>query len=50
MYNMMNDVYKYIKDVQHDEYNYPCCMLYMEIVKRVSPKSFHHMETVFFFI
>ena len=29
-------------NVQHDKYNSYGCMLYMNIVKRVNPKSSHH--------
>ena len=34
--------------VQHDKYNQHCCMLYMEVVMRVNPKSSHDKEKVFF--
>ena len=36
----------------HEKYNEHCCLLHMEVVKRVNPKSFHHegKKSIFFYV
>ena len=34
--------------VQHDKYNYHCCVLYTKAVKRANPKSSHTRKKIFF--
>ena len=41
---------KYLRcNVQHDDYTYRCCMVYLKIAKRRNPKSSHHKEKPHFF-
>ena len=45
---VVKDTNSELCNVQHDKYNYHCCMLYMNVIKSVNPKSSHHNEKIFF--
>ena len=34
--------------VQHDNYSYHCCMVYLKVAKRVDPKSSRHEKNIIF--